>query len=169
MILEPSRPLSALLFKGGPTLIDLAVDTAELRITITGPRMLFDRLQLLTTLSAFDGCTSQRLRELAESLEATVHCGTIGIQHTAIRVESLRSGSVLQIDLGPASLYQSELVLRSRTGETFRALLSRLLTSDASRPFFAGLHGVPATGHLEHHHGGGGESGQQGGGHDGHP
>ncbi|MGH8900354.1 MAG: hypothetical protein ACRDYA_01405 [Egibacteraceae bacterium] len=43
-----------------------------------------------------------------------------------------------------------------RAGETFRALITRLLSDDPSRPFFAGLHGVTATGHLEHSHGGDG-------------
>jgi hypothetical protein len=51
-------------------------------------------------------------------------------------------------------MYQSELVLRTRTGETFRELLSRLLADCAPAPFFAGLHAVTATGHLEHHHAG---------------
>jgi hypothetical protein len=34
--------------RGGPTLIDLLVDVTELRITMTGPRMLFGRLEALT-------------------------------------------------------------------------------------------------------------------------
>jgi hypothetical protein len=65
----------------------------------------------------------------------------------------MRAGGVLQIELGPPTMYQSELVLRTRTGETFRALIHRLLTVDPSMPFFAGLRAVPATGHLEHDHG----------------
>ena len=51
-------------------------------------------------------------------------------------------------------MYQSELVLRCTTGETFREAIGRLLSTDPSAPFFAGLYAVPATGHLEHHHGG---------------
>ncbi len=157
---------SVVLFKGGPTLIDLLVDVMELRIAVTGPRMLFERLELLTTLSALDGATVQRLRELATCLEGTIHCGLIGMQRAEIEVATVRSGGVLQIDLGPPSMYQSELVLRTRTGETFRALITRLLSIDPSRPFLAGIHAVTATGHLEHHagiHGGpGGPGGDQG-------
>jgi hypothetical protein len=50
-----------------PTLIGLLVDVTELRITVTGARMLFERLELVTTLSALDGCTVQQLptREVA--------------------------------------------------------------------------------------------------------
>jgi hypothetical protein len=170
MTIGSSGAASTLLFKGGPTLIDLLIDVTEIRIAVTGPRMLFERLELLTTLSAFEGSTVQRLRELASCLEGTIHCGLIGIQPAEIAVATRRSGGVLQIGLGPPTMYQSELVLKTRTGETFRALLQRLLSSDPSRPFFAGLHGVAATGHLEHHHGptDGDEDGEHGDGH-GHP
>lgn len=172
MTIESSGTGSTVLFKGGPTLIDLLIDVSELRITVTGPRMLFERLDLVTTLSAFDGCTVQRLRELASSLDGTIHCGLMGMQRAEITVEPARTGGILQIDLGPPSLYQSELALRTRTGETFSALLQRLLSNDPSQPFFVGLHGVTATGHLEHHHAAGtgdaghGDTGQN---HAGHP
>jgi hypothetical protein len=132
---------------------------------VTGPRMLFEHLELVTTLSALDGCTVPRLQELAGCLEGTVHCGLVGVEHARIQVEKLRSGGSLQIGLGPPSMYQSELVLRTRTGETFRALLRRLLTSDPSRSFMAGLHAVTATGHLEHGHSGNAGTGGHGGGH----
>ncbi len=166
---ETPGAASVVLFKGGATLVDLLIDVRELRVTVTGPRMLFERLELLTTLSALDGATVPRLRELAGCLEGTIHCGSIGVQRSEIAVATLRSGGVLQIDLGPPSMYQSELVLRSRTGETFRAVITRLLSDDPSRPFFAGLHPVTATGHLEHEpglHGGPAEAG--GGEHDPH-
>ncbi len=180
MTTETPGAISVVLFKGGPTVIDLLIDVTELRITVTGPRMLFDRLELVTSLSALDGATVQRLRELGDCLEGTIHCGLIGIQQAEIGVATVRSGGVLQIDLGPPSMYQSELLLRSRTGETFRMLITRLLSGDPSRSFLAGIHPVTATGHLEHHagiHGGpaepdGGEQGhsvQDGGDEHGHP
>jgi hypothetical protein len=144
---------STSLFKGGPTLIDLLIDVSELRLAVTGPRMLFEKLVVVTTLTALDGATAGRLRELADSLDGTIHCGLVGIQRAAITVAAVRSGAHVEIALGPPSMYQSELVLRTRTGETFRQLLLRLLTQDPTRPFLAGLHPVTATGHLEHHHG----------------
>lgn len=142
------------LFKGGPTLLDLMVDVSELRITVNGPQMLFEKLTLVTTLSAFDGCTVERMQDLAASLEGTIHCGLVGVQRAQISVQTVRSGGHLEVGLGPPSMYQSELVLRTRTGETFRELLSRLLAGGAPDPFLAGLHAVTATGHLEHHHAG---------------
>jgi hypothetical protein len=158
-----STTASTSLFKGGPTLLDLLVDVSELRITVTGPRMLFEKLTLVTTLSAFDGCTVGRMRELADSLEGTIHCGLVGVQRADITVTAVRSGGHLEIGLGPPSMYQSELVLRTRTGETFHRLLSRLLAGDASGPFLAGLHPVTATGHLEHHFGHDPDGGNSGG------
>jgi hypothetical protein len=161
MTVETPGTASTALFKGGPTLIDMLIDVDELQITVTGPRMLFERLELVTTLSAFDGCTVQRLRDLADSLEGTIHCGVVGILPARITVAAVRSGGILQIDLGPPSLYQSELRLRTRTGETFRVLIRRLLSTDPTHSFFAGLHAVTAAGHLEHHHGGGRRIGGQ--------
>lgn len=154
-------------FKGGPTLLDLLVDANELRYAVTGPRMLFEKLVLVTTLSALDGCTAGRLREVADSVEGTVHCSSVGIEAAEITVESSRSGARLEIGLGPASMYQCELALRTRDGRTFRDLLTGALTDHPDRPFFAGLSPVSATGHLEHDHGAGpGHDQGAGAGHD---
>lgn len=148
-----STTASTSLFVGGPTLLDLLVDVSELRVAVTGPGMLFEKLTLVTTLSALDGRTVGRVRELADSLEGTIYCGLVGAQRADITVVSTRSGGQLEIGLGPPNMYQSELVLRTRTGETLRELLSRLLSSDPARPFMAGLYPVTASGHLEHDHG----------------
>jgi hypothetical protein len=163
-----------LLGKGGSTLVDLLVETPELRIAVTGPGMLFARLEFATTLSALDGCTVRRLQALAGSLSGTIHCGLIGSQPAEIAVEGRRTGGVLWIGLGPASMYESELVLATKTGETFAALIRRLLATAAPGPFLAALYPVTATGHLEHHHEGS-ETGEHhapsghGEGHHGHP
>lgn len=164
--------VSASLFKGGPTLVDLLIDAPELRITVTGPGMLFDRLVLVTTLSALDGATVERLRGVADSLEGSIHCGLTGIERAPITVVRHRSGGRIEIGLGPATMYQSELVLRTRTGESFAALLRRLLADDPTAPLLAALHPLTATGHLErHHHPGPGEHGHHHaeGGRDGRP
>ena len=108
MAVELSTSASALLFTGGPSLVDLAVDATELRITVTGPRMLFERLDFVTTLSAFDGCTVPRLRDFAGCLEGSIHCGLIGIQSAPISVTSMRAGGVLQIELGPPTRREVE-------------------------------------------------------------
>lgn len=152
MTLQAPSVATGLLFKGGPTLLDLMLDVSEYHITVTGPKMLFDKLHLLTSLSAYEGYTVYRLEELARNLEATIHCGLIGSEAVPVTVEVYRAGGIVAVDLGPSNMYQSELQLRTRSGETFRELLTRLLPADPSHPMMAALHPVPATGHLEHHH-----------------
>jgi hypothetical protein len=178
--MSPGNPViqSALLFKGGPSLLNLLIDANEFQITVTGPRMLFEQLQLVTTLSAFEGYTALRLREFAAQLEGTIHCGLVGIEHAEIAVKPLRSGGVMTISLGPPSMYQSLLILRTRSGESFRTLFERVFLPQSTEMIFAGLQAVPASGHLERHHGSGQDShgghdtgGHHGeaGGHHGHP
>ncbi|MFD0345760.1 hypothetical protein ACFQ0M_05990 [Kitasatospora aburaviensis] len=43
---------SAVLFKGG---FDLLIDATELRLVVTGPGMLYERLDLVTDLTPFEG------------------------------------------------------------------------------------------------------------------
>ncbi len=90
-------------------------------------------------------------RDVAGLLQGTVRCGPVGLQRADITVVAPRSGGRLEIGLGPASMYRSELVLPTRTGETFRGLVTRL-GDDPTRAFLAALHPVTATGHLEHDH-----------------
>ncbi|HEU0123132.1 MAG TPA: hypothetical protein VFQ91_21560 [Bryobacteraceae bacterium] len=144
---------TALLYKGGPMLLDLYLAATEYHITVTGPRMLFERLQLATTLSAFDGYTAPRLHAFADALEGTIHCGLVGIVAAEIAVDTMRAGGVLTISAGPPNMYQSLLVLRTRTGETFRNLFLRIF-QPAVAPAFVGLQAVPAEAHLEHTHSG---------------
>ena len=141
-----------LLHKGGPSLIDLRHHTSEAHIVVTGPGMLFERLRLLTSLSILDGCSIHQLRKLASSLEGHVFCGGTGIQRVSIEVNYYRTGGALDIGVGPPSMYQSEIVLRTTTGETFAGLIDRLLNHGRGGDYLAALHGVVATGHLEHSH-----------------
>jgi len=152
VILANPQAAVSLLFKGGPSLINLMIDVTELRIAVTGPKMLFDRLELVTTLSAFEGYTVAHLSELANALEGTVHCGLVGILPLKIEVKTHRAGGTLEIDLGPPTMYQSEVIVRTRTGETFRELLTRVIGPPAGVSAYAGLHAVVAQTHLEHSH-----------------
>lgn len=144
--------VSAILFKGGPNLVDVYVDSPELHLVITGPGMLFDRLELVTTFSSFDGCTAQAIGELAYGMEGDVYCGLNGLQAVEISVVSHRAGAVLQIGLGTPNMYQSELALRTRSGETFQVLIDRTVAAGVNGSFFVGLHAVVSTAHMEHQH-----------------
>ncbi|MDH3639357.1 MAG: hypothetical protein OES09_12990, partial [Gammaproteobacteria bacterium] len=158
-IRTPSAPagntivLRHLLHKGGPSLINLRLDTNEIHVVVTGPGMLFERLRLMTSLSIFDGYSIHQLRTLASTLEGHVFCGGTGIQRVSIEVNYHRTGGALEIGVGPPSMYQNEIVLRTTTGETFAALIDRLLNSGRGGVYLAALHGVAARDHLEHSHG----------------
>ncbi len=141
-----------LLHKGGPTLIDLRQPATELNIIVTGPGMLFAGLRLLTSLSILDGCSFSQLRVLASSIEGHVFCGGTGIQRVDITVNQYRTGGALDIGVGPPSMYQSEIVLRTTSGETFATLIDRILNRGRGGPYLAALHGVVASGHMEHSH-----------------
>ena len=71
-------------------------------------------------------------------------------------MEPHRLGAELSIDLGPTSMYQSELRLRTTTGGSFRELIDEALGPD-DNPLWSGgetiavLSAIRATGHREHH------------------
>ena len=140
-----------LLQKGGPSLLDLRLSTSELHILVTGPGMLFERLKLLTSLSVIEGCDIHQLHRLAKNIEGRVLCGGTGIERLPVKVVTHRTGATLEIDLGPASMYQTEIILQTISGESFDSLLSRLLSPEGNNQFMAALYAVPATAHLEHH------------------
>lgn len=134
---------------GGPRLLDIFVGTDEIEILVTGPGMLFDRLELVTNLSALDGCTFGALEAIAADLEGISACGHRAPEHVDIRVEAHRTGPELVLDLGPASMYQSVLTLRTRSGQSFRELLRAAMGREN---LIAALQAVRATAHHEHHH-----------------
>jgi hypothetical protein len=142
-----------LLHKGGPSLLDLKVDSNDVHVLVTGPGMLFSKLRLLTSLSIFEGCDIHRLHEFAQNIEVIGLCGAVGIFRVNVTIEVHRTGAALEIDLGPTNMYQTELILRTRSGETFKQLLVRLLSNGKDEGFSAALYPVTATGHAEHFHG----------------
>jgi hypothetical protein len=144
---------SFVLGKGGPSLVDLRQPTDVIRLLVTGPGMLFSKLRLLTTVDVFGGATVDALHELAKAIEAIAICGHTSLREADVSVTRQRTGAVVDIDLGPANMYQSEVVLRTRTGETFEELLSRVFGGRDMNRDIVVLHPVVATGHLEHAHG----------------
>ena len=53
--------------KGGPSLVDLRTETGEVILLVTGPGMLFDHLEVLTTLSAATGATAKAWEAFAKA------------------------------------------------------------------------------------------------------
>ena len=147
---------TVVLTKTGPRLIDIYRDVNEVRIIVNGPGMLYEKLEFMTNRSAIDGATFAFYEQVAANLEATVDCPHAPVHSAKINVASHRVGAELSVDLGPISMYQSELRIRTVTGGTFRALIDDLIgdsveffgdNADVIAVFVA----VRATGHHEQH------------------
>ena len=140
-----------LLTKAGPRLIDCFVEADQIDILVTGPGMLFDRLDLLTNQSALNGCDASFYTKIAADLEGEIHCGLRPPSAVTISVEPHRVGLELSIRLGPTSMYQSLLWLRTRSGRTFRDLIETATAGRANVPLIAVFHAVRSSSHHEHH------------------
>lgn len=139
------------LSKGGPFLLDLRISADTLRVIVNGPGMLFAHLQLVTSLALDDGLTVTDLDAFAEGVDVVSFCGNVGTVPVAPRRFDTRVGSYVQIAFGPMAMYQSELLITTKTGESFRRLVGRTLARSVpprSR-YLAALEAVPGTGHHE--------------------
>ncbi len=145
-------PPTYVLGKGGPSLLDLRLRRSEVRILVTGPGMLYEKLRLVTSLSVSEGCHYRSMQRLASDLVATALCGAQGSRPAEIRVVGRRTSAVLEIEPGPSSMYQNELVLRTRNGWSFDRVIGRALAAGyEKKDYIVALEPIPATGHLEHH------------------
>lgn len=139
------------LTKAGPRLLDVMVDSPQIDFTVTGPGMLVRALKLLTDRDAISGCDAQFYRTVADDLDATSFCGHREPSAVDVRVESHRLGAELTIDVGPVSMYQALIRLRTVSGRTFRQLLLESVACEPPREMIAVLYAVRATSHHEHH------------------
>lgn len=142
---------SRLVSKAGPRLIDLLIDSTELDIVVTAPGMLVDRLEVLSNLDCFDGCDAGFYKILAERLEGTVYCGHTPPQKAEFELESHRMGMELSISLGEMSMYQSLLRLRTKCGNSIKAVILDVLGKESADGVMVVLNVVRASGNHEHH------------------
>jgi len=144
------------LSKVGPRLIDFYRAENRMAIAVNGPGMLFDKLELLTNRTALEGASVDFYRRVAAGLSVTVACPHAPVRLAEVRVEPHRLGAELSIELGPVSMYQSLLVIKTLGGETFRELIDCSLAAEKTpftfhEPTQAMLVAVRAVGHQEHH------------------
>gem|GEM_PF-4651941 len=132
-------------------MFDVRLPVSEIRFAVNGPRMLFEKLQLLTSLDASDGATPQAYRKLAAALSGVAHCGHRAPEKVPITVKLSRIGARVEIGLGPMGMYQSELVLRTKSRKSFRQVLDNTLVRDKKRVYRAVLFPIAGTGHHEVH------------------
>ena len=142
--------------KAGPRLIDFYRDDNRLTIAVNGPGMLFEKLELMINKTALDGAGIDFFRRVAAGLRATIACPHEPMRSADITVDIHRLGAELSIELGPASMYQSQLSIYTAGGESFRQLIDASLDEADTRfvskePLMAMLVAVRATSHHEHH------------------
>ena len=139
------------LTKAGPRLLDVMVDSPQIDCTVTGPGMLIQALKLLTDRDALSGCDAEFYDSVAKDLDATYFCGHRPPSAMDVSVEPHRLGAELTIDVGPVSMYQTLIRLRTLSGRTFRQLLMESIAGEAPEQMIAVLYAVRATSHHEHH------------------
>jgi hypothetical protein len=140
--------------KGGPSLFDLRTNTREVILLVTGPGMLFDHLEVLTTLSAAAGATAKAWQAFTKGIDCVAHCSNVSKLKIMPELKRSRVGMRVHIALGPIGMYQTELILRVRKRDsTFRKFFDEVFGHPkraASYSVF--LYPAIATGHPEHHH-----------------
>jgi hypothetical protein len=113
--------------------------------------MLYEKLRLVTSLSVSEGCHYHSMRQLADDLVATALCGARGSRPAEIRVVGRRTSAVIEIETGPHSMYQNELVLRTRNGWSLDRVIGRALAAGyEGDDYIVALEPIPASGHMEH-------------------
>ena len=127
------------------------MESSQIDCTITGPGMLIESFKLVTDRDALSGCDAQFYRSLADDLDVKIFCGHRKPSTINVRVEPHRLGPELTISVGPPSMYQSLVRLRTISGRTFRQLLLDSMGADSAERVIAVLYTVRAKSHEEHH------------------
>ncbi len=139
-----------ILGKGTSRLLDVRVNTAEIRLLVNGPTMLYGSCRLLTSLDAADGATFQAWTALARALTCVSLCGLNGKTNIPLLVQPSRIGTCLEFGTGPMSMYLGTVVLSTRKrGATLRGVIDEAF-GNPGVPYLAVIVPEPATTHLEH-------------------
>ena len=109
----------------------------ELEIGIDGPKMRIDGLQLVSSLSLIDGHEHSALEGIRSDIEGMVYCGHTSDVEVHIGIERNTIGPYLSFDVGPMGMYTSKMVLKTKSGRSFRDLI------DHHFSVFAGELGLP--------------------------
>ena len=111
----------------GPTLLDFRLDCAEFELGINGPKLLFTALEVRTSLHLQYGCDYAALREFIDAFTVTAFCGHSPPEDVAVRIAASAVTPYVLIDVGPSSMYMSQLRFRTNGGETFSELCDHTL------------------------------------------
>ena len=148
-----SMELGGVLGHEGPTLIDLLFDRPAFELGVNGPGLLFKAIEVRTSLGLHDGCDYAAIRRFADGFKVTAYCGYTSPHTVDIRVAGSTLTPYVSIDIGPPSMYMTQLAFETVQGETFAELCERTLNPLARKRFTVAL--VPIlneeVGHGGHH------------------
>ncbi|YCM43323.1 hypothetical protein V2O64_18625 [Verrucomicrobiaceae bacterium 227] len=102
-----------------------------------------------TNLSAVDGVDAHSLRCFAGSLEVDSYCGFSGVTRIPVAVQYQLTPQ-LNIGVGQTAMYQNELTIRTKSGETLDDTIRKHLTKGGRRNLLFGL--VPVFKEVGQHH-----------------
>ena len=117
----------------GARAIDMRQERSQINIAIDGPGMSVSHLELVTSLSIWQGHDVVALKKIADDIQAQVKCGHRRDSSVAVAPIQTSLGPVLQVAVGPLGMYTSNLTLKTRSGTSFKELLDRCFTSHAEK------------------------------------
>jgi hypothetical protein len=143
------KPVVYCIGEGGTSYIDLAVELPAVTILVNQPGLLISELVSTTNLSHMDGLNAYSLASLAGILEVDSYCGFSGTSRISVAVQYQRTPQ-LSIGVGQTAMYQNELTIRTKSGETLDDAIRSHLTKGGRRNLLFGL--VPVFKEAGYHH-----------------
>jgi hypothetical protein len=134
---------------GGSMLLDLRVDANAIRVVINQPG-LFDSLKLVTSLGIIHGFSAATIARFKDELDLTLLSGRTS--KSAPEALTMPFGASLKIPLGPPNMFQAELIISTKSGESFEQLIARTLAEHLPKSYLVALEPVPGSGGHGHHH-----------------
>ena len=117
----------------GARVINARQERSQIVVAIDGPRMNVSHLELLTSLSMWQGHDVAALKAIARDIDAQVQCGHKPDSAVALGPVQTALGPILRIDVGPMGMYTSKLTLKTRSGNSFREILDHCFSLHAAR------------------------------------
>ena len=153
----PQVPNDNTLGHEGPTLLNFRIGYPKFDVGMNGPGLLFNALELRTSLHLQDGCDYAAHRRLIEGFKVTAFCGHLPPGEVSIRVVGSTLAAYVSIDAGPPSMYMSHLRFETLAGETFQELCDRTLNPFGRKDYLVAMvpifnEGVGHGGHHSHSH-----------------
>ena len=135
----PTNPVDYAIGFESATLLDLKLDVDSMHLGVKNPKGLITGLELRCSLSLLDGCGYDQLLDLSRELVVTCHCGHRAPQQINVAVEFVETNPLLTMDVGPYSMYMSDIQIRTRNGQTLRKLFDKVLNQTERSSYIVAL------------------------------